>query len=86
MPKPSVALWSPKPMIRTTARLIAPDAPAWPMARPSEKLCRPMPVAINSERKAEAESDAAHDCSNSAAEAAPGPSIAWLRFRFIQPS
>ena len=47
MPKPSVALWRPKPTIRTTARLISPEAPAWPMASPSEKLCRPMPVAIN---------------------------------------
>ena len=86
MPKPSVALWSPKPMIRTIARLISPWAPAWPIARPSEKLCSPIPVAISSDRKADAESDAAHDCSNSAADAAPGPSIALLRFRFIQPS
>ena len=45
-----------------------------------------MPVAIKSERNAEAESDAAHEGSYSAAEAAPGPSIALLRFCFIQPS
>jgi hypothetical protein len=86
MPKPSVALWSPKPMIRTIARLISPCAPACPIASPSEKLCRPIPVAISSERKAEADSDAAQDGSYSAAEAAPGPSIAWFRFRFIHES
>ena len=56
------------------------------MASPSEKLCRPMPVAINTESHAGADSDATHDCSNSAADAAPGPSAASSRFRFIQPS
>ena len=86
MPKPSVALCRPKPMIRTIARLISPVAPAWPIARPSEKLCSPIPVAIRSDSQADAESDATQDCSNSAADAAPGPSIAWLRLRFIQPS
>ena len=64
IPNPSVALCRPKPMIRTTARLMAPVAPAWPIASPSEKLCSPMPVAIRSESHALADSDAAHDCSN----------------------
>src|SRR5438874_1460049 len=46
MPKPSVALWSPKPMISTNARLISPFAADWPIARPSEKLWNPMPTAM----------------------------------------
>ena len=50
MPKPSVALWRPKPITSTSARLISPEAADWPMARPSEKLCRPIPTAIISER------------------------------------
>ena len=33
-------------MIRTTARLIWSEAADWPIARPSEKLCSPMPVAM----------------------------------------
>ena len=49
MPKPSVALCSPKPITSTSARLISPLAADWPIARPSEKLCSPMPVAIISD-------------------------------------
>ena len=48
MPKPSVALCSAKPMIRTSASETSSGAAAWPIARPSPKLCRPMPVAIRS--------------------------------------
>ena len=51
MPKPSVALWSPKPMISATASEISPFAADWPIASPSEKLCRPMPMAMNSARR-----------------------------------
>src|SRR5438270_123607 len=46
MPKPSVALWSPKPMIRPSARLSSSRAADWPIARPSEKLWRPIPTAM----------------------------------------
>ena len=46
MPKPSVALWSAKPITSTIARLISSLAADWPIASPSEKLCRPMPVAM----------------------------------------
>ena len=48
MPKPSVALCRPNPMIRTSASAISPAAADWPIARPSPKLCRPIPVAISS--------------------------------------
>ena len=48
MPKPSVALCSAKPMTSTVARATSPLAADWPMARPSAKLCRPMPTAISS--------------------------------------
>ena len=33
-------------MIRTTASAISSRAADWPIARPSEKLCRPIPVAM----------------------------------------
>ena len=45
---PSVALCSPKPMIRASASAISSCAADCPIASPSEKLCRPMPVAISS--------------------------------------
>ena len=48
MPKPSVALCRPKPMISVTARLISLAAAAWPIASPSPKLWTPMPIAISS--------------------------------------
>src|ERR1700694_2032609 len=46
IPKPSVTLWSAKPMTSTTAKATAPVAADWPIASPSERLCRPSPVAI----------------------------------------
>ena len=46
MPKPSVALCSAKPMIRTVARPISPVLAETPIARPSAKLCRPIAAAI----------------------------------------
>src|SRR3954464_13537243 len=46
MPNPSVALWSPKPMMSKRARLTSPAAADWPMAKPSEKLWKPMPSAM----------------------------------------
>ena len=55
IPNPSVALWSPKPMMSSSARLISPLAADWPMARPSEKLCSPMPTAISRARCSAAE-------------------------------
>ena len=48
MPKPSVALCSPKPITRSSASDTSSCAADWPIARPSEKLCRPIPVAISS--------------------------------------
>ncbi len=44
MPKPSVALWRPKPMISVTASPIWLAAAAWPIARPSPKLWTPIPI------------------------------------------
>ena len=51
IPKPSVALWSAKPITSSVASAISLLAAAWPIARPSAKLCRPMPTAINSESR-----------------------------------
>ncbi len=45
-----------------------------------------MPVAIRRASHAEAEREPTHVVSNSAADAAPGPSIASSRLDFIQPS
>ena len=81
MPKPSVALWRPKPMMRTSASVTWSWAADCPIASPSEKLCSPMPVAISSASQAAGERPATHERSNSAADAAPGPSIALLRWR-----
>ena len=53
-----------------SARLISPEAADWPIARPSEKLCKPMPGAINSERVCAAVS-ALDGTSYSAIAAAP---------------
>src|SRR6266540_4101421 len=47
MPKPSVALCRPKPMMSSSARLIWPAAAELPMASPSAKLWSPMPSAIS---------------------------------------
>src|SRR5256885_11441109 len=46
MPKPSVMLWSAKPITSTSAKATAPLAADWPIASPSDRLCRPSPVAI----------------------------------------
>jgi len=46
MPKPSVMLCNPNPKTSTSAKAIAPVAADCPMANPSERLCRPRPVAI----------------------------------------
>ena len=46
MPKPSVTLCSAKPITSTSAKAIAPVAADCPIARPSDRLCRPSPVAI----------------------------------------
>ena len=86
MPKPSVPLWSAKPMISTSARLVSPRAADCPMARPSAKLCRPMPVAIRTASQLALDIPCIHDGSNSAAEAAPGPSRLLARSRAIQRS
>ena len=86
IPKPSVALWRPKPKISTSASPISPAAPAWPIASPSAKLCSPIPVAIRSASHALGDMPTIQFASNSAAEAAPGPSIAFPRWRETQRS
>ena len=45
MPKPSVALWAPKPMISTVASPTAPVAAETPIASPSARLCSPIATA-----------------------------------------
>jgi hypothetical protein len=87
MPRPSVALWRPKPMIRTIARLSLSAAADWPIASPSEKLCNPMPVAMKRASQRAGDMPVKWcSCSNSAVEAAPGPRKARRRRRFIQRS
>jgi hypothetical protein len=46
IPKPSVALWTAKPTIKTVARPISPVLAETPIARPSAKLWRPIAAAI----------------------------------------
>ena len=46
MPMPSVTLWMAKPTTRKVASAAAPVASAAPTARPSPRLCRPMPSAM----------------------------------------
>ena len=81
MPKPSVALWRPKPITSSSASEISSCAADCPIASPSEKLCSPMPVAIRSasERAGDRPTVKGAVASNSAADAAPGPSIALPR-------
>ena len=50
MPRPSVTLWTMKPTIRKVPRASSPTANDDPMARPSPRLCRPMPTAISDAR------------------------------------
>ena len=74
MPKPSVALCKPKPMMRVTAKLISLAAAAWPIASPSPKLCTPIPTAINSASRSPGVSRSTQPrCVNSSIAAAPGP-------------
>ena len=84
--KPSVALWSPNPITSTTARLVRSCAADWPIARPSEKLCNPMPVAMKTDNHCAADSPGRCVRENSATEAAPGPSIAFRCRALIQAS
>ena len=51
MPNPSVPLCSANPMTKMVARPISPVAALPPMARPSPKLCSPMPTAISRDRR-----------------------------------
>ena len=61
-------------MISASARLISPAAPAWPMASPSPKLCRPIPTAIRSASWRPVERRSIHGReANSSIAAAPGP-------------
>src|SRR5450759_2092721 len=46
MAKPSVVVWSANPITSKSANVVAPVAADWPMASPSEKLCRPRPTAV----------------------------------------
>ncbi len=86
MPKPSVALCRPKPMISSRARLISPFAADWPMARPSEKLCRPMPTAMSSASLRPGLVNQPDAGASSSTAAAPGPYGRGVRFRPIQRS
>ena len=89
MPNPSVALCAPNPITRSTARLSWPAAADEPIASPSPKLCRPIPVAMSSDSSAALTLAASGPAGSSGlcATAAPGPSgrIAAVR-RFIQRS
>ena len=72
-------------MIRTSASEISPAAADWPIASPSPKLCRPIPVAISSASRRPGVSDSNHErCSNSSTAAAPGPTSGVARFDFSQ--
>ena len=60
-------------MMSVTARLIWLAAAAWPIARPSPKLCTPMPIAMSSASCFPGVSVSSHvRCSNSSLAAAPG--------------
>ena len=89
MPNPSVALCAPKPITRSKARLSSPAAADEPIARPSPKLCRPMPTAMSSDSSAALALAASgpEGSTGLCATAAPGPSgrIAAAR-RFIHRS
>ncbi len=75
MPNPSVALCRAKPMISTVARAISLRAAACPMARPSAKLCNPIPTAINNASCLAGDQEASPRLSpaRSVAAIAPGP-------------
>ena len=75
MPKPSVALCNAKPMTSSVASAISPCAADWPMARPSAKLCRPMPTAINkaSRRAGDQEARPMRDGARSSTATLPAP-------------
>ncbi len=46
MPRPSVMFWMMKPITRNVPSAAAPTLNAAPIARPSPRLCKPMPMAI----------------------------------------
>ena len=46
MANPSVVLWIAKPTIRKAPSAASPSTIAAPIARPSPKLCKPIPIAI----------------------------------------
>ena len=50
-PKPSVALCSANPTMSAAAMAVAPDAAEAPIARPSPKLCAPIPTAMSGEHE-----------------------------------
>ena len=52
---------APKPMIRTSASATSSGAADWPIASPSPKLCRPIPVAIRSASRAAGRQRSIHD-------------------------
>jgi hypothetical protein len=75
MPKPSVALCRPKPMTSIVANATSPRAADCPIARPSAKLCAPIPTAIgNANRRCGVHAATFHlDVARSATAIAPGP-------------
>ena len=85
MPNPSVALCSAKPMIKTVARLMAPDRAETPIARPSAKLWSPIAAAIvspvHSARRlaASISSESALASEGSIATASAAPTIGGVR-------
>ena len=64
-------------MISVTARLISFDTAAWPIARPSAKLCRPIPVAIISASRRAGDHSDTRQVAASALDSVPGPKRAW---------
>ena len=77
MPNPSVALCRAKPMTRIVASPMAPVAALPPMARPSPKLCSPMPAAISRDRRRAADQPATPVLAavSSPGNMAPGPKL-----------
>src|SRR5690242_11836480 len=78
MPNPSVPLCSANPMTRTVARPISPAAALPPMASPSPKLCRPMPIAISRDRRRAAdhpEIPRVRGTASSSGAIVPGPNL-----------
>src|SRR6202042_2823937 len=77
-PNPSVPLCSANPMTRTVARPISPAAALPPMASPSPKLCRPMPIAMSRDRRRAAdhpEIPRVRGTASSSGAIVPGPNL-----------